>query len=633
MDSNVRAKKRATALRLGPLAVLICVGIILTALGVNQSSVGMYTAEPSASVGWGVDRPIRSDEWFVRLPWLVGQESRGFPSRMFTAGNHDPSVTYDLPVHSLQMVLKPHLIPYLFLGIDRAIAAEWWFLVLGCAAAVYILLLTLRIRPVIAGAVAVLVASSPGLHWWTVSSSFDIVIYACLGAAAMISALNANTPRKRYSLSAIGGWLFACSAVVLYPPFQVPTLVCAGLLVLVVAVDSARTSTIAQVVRPLAAAGFLFVACVGWFVMSHRAGLGAMASTVYPGTRRSAAGGVNVQSMLGVPFDLRASSIVSGSVNRTNQSENSSTFLIAGVALLMFPGLKDVRSAGLAGKLLLFVGGWFALLVSWMLLPLPSIVGRVTLLDRVPPDRLKPSVALVSGVVLALFLENFARQTPTARKTVALAGFSVVTVWAGSQYLVNDAPLARPTVWFLAMLWLVPTVMAFGPALRTGIVALAVVSVFTSAHINPIHTSVSPVRDNALYAAILRADPDRTSPWITFTGSAQVRGVMVATGAHVESAVSPYPDPAFWSRFDPVGMYESAWNRYAHVHMVQGTGRTSIRSPQSDVVEVSVDPCSVGSPIESGTYFVESSADSIPCAQTVSRVTYLGTEWYVLRKG
>lgn len=618
--------------RFAPVAFLVGLGILLTSLGVNQSSVGMYKEGTAQSFGWGVDRPIRSDEWLVRLPWLVGQASLHFPAEMRTAGIHDPSITYDLPVRSLQMVLKPHLLPYLLLDINRAVSAEWWFLVLGCIAAVYVLLITLGTRPTIAAAIGVLVGSSPGLHWWTVSSSFSIVIYSCLGAAAMLVAMRSISQARWMILAVLAGWMFACSTLVLYPPFQVPTMVAVGLVLLLVAHDRWQSTSWPRVIQPILAAGVVFVICICWFVLSHRSGLHSMAATVYPGMRRSSGGGVNVQSLLGAPFDLKASSIVAGSVNQTNQSENSSTFMVAGVVLLLFPGMASIRHSGLPGRLLLVAGGWLALLVSWMLLPLPAVVGRLTLLDRVPPDRLKPSVAFVAALVLALFLEHFSSETPAVRRVTALLSFGVVTIWAGSKYLVNDLPLSRSAVWGFSALWLVPASMMFTRFRRSGVVALAVVSVFTSAHINPLHRSVDPIRSNRLFDAVLKVDPLRSGTWVTFTGSAQVRGVMVAAGLQVESAVSPYPDPAFWARFDPTGTYADSWNRYAHVNMVLGSGRTTISSPQSDVVQIVVDPCAVGSPISRGTYFVESTREAIPCVDLVSTAEYQGVTWYLLRK-
>ena len=629
--SLARAGRKLTGPYL-PVVVLALLGAVLVGLRVNQSSVGMYGTAPTERTGLGIDRPIRSDEWYVRLPWLLSQESRNYAPTMVTAGSHDPSVTYDLPVRGPSVFLKPHLLPYLFLGFDRALSAEWWFLVFGCAVALYVLLLRLRVRPSISLPMAVIVASSPGLHWWTVNSSFDITIYSALGVTAALSAMESTNPTKRFGFAAISGWLFSCAAVVLYPPFQIPTMVAAGLIVISVLLEPARRRTLTKNIATLAAVSGVFVMLTAWFVMRHRAGLGSMASTVYPGTRRSTAGGANIASLFGAPFDSKASGIVAGSVNKTNQSENSSTFLLALPVLMMLPFGRSDDSSRSVTTLIRVLTTWFAVLLSWMLLPLPSIIGRITLLDRVPPDRLKPSIATVSAIVVALFMEHMISNTPYARRVSAVAVFSFVTVWAGSLYLVDDKPISSLSIWLLGAVWLVPAAIAFLKRPAVGLALLALVSLMTTARINPLHQSVDPIRDNALYAAMKKVDPMMTSPWVTFSGSAQVRGIMVATGAHVESGVSPYPDKSFWARFDPTSMYEDMWNRYGHVHLVIGQGRTWITSPQSDVIEVSVDPCATGSPVKSGTFLVEGSADSVPCAELLTRIEYQGTTWHILRK-
>ena len=615
-----------------PVAILILLGALLVGLRINQSSVGMYGDKPAERTGLGIDRPIRSDEWYVRLPWLLSQESRDYAPTMVTAGIHDPSVTYDLPVRSLSLILKPHLLPYLFLGFDRAISAEWWFLVLGCAISIYVLLLKLKVRPSISLPIAIIVASSPGLHWWTVNSSFDIIIYSALGVATTLAAIDATLPVARFSFSTISGWLFSCAAVVLYPPFQIPTMVAAGLIIISVLLEPSRRQTLKKNVLTLAIAGCVFVILTGWFVARHRMGLSSMASTVYPGTRRSSAGGVNIASLFGTPFDSKASEIVAGSVNRTNQSENSSTFLLALPVLMMMPfGLSD-KSGQSDTALVRVLNTWFAILLSWMLLPLPSVIGRITLLDRVPPDRLKPSIAMVSAIAVALFLEFTKSNMPYARRAVALMIFAFVTIWAGSLYVVDDKPISSTSIWLLGALWLIPAAIAFLHRPTIGLTVIAIVSVVTIARINPLHQSVDPVRENALYKAMKTVDPDMTSTWVTFSGSAQVRGIMVATGARVDTGVSPYPDKAFWARFDPTSMYKDMWNRYGHVHFVKGVGRTRITSPQTDVIEVSVDPCATGSPIKSGTFLVEATGDAVPCAEIVSTIQYQGTNWVILRK-
>jgi hypothetical protein len=68
------SSKRAALI--APVILILLLIVLLTTLKVNQSSAGMY-GQPKIGTGIsGADRPIRSDEWLVRLPWLLNQKER-----------------------------------------------------------------------------------------------------------------------------------------------------------------------------------------------------------------------------------------------------------------------------------------------------------------------------------------------------------------------------------------------------------------------------------------------------------------------------------------------------------------------------------------------------------------------------
>jgi len=54
-----------------------------------------------------------------------------------------------------------------------------------------------------------------------------------------------------------------------------------------------------------------------------------------------------------------------------------------------------------------------------------------------------------------------------------------------------------------------------------------------------------------------------------------------------------YPDRTLWRWFDPQDRYRSAWNRYAYVLFRVRPGLLpTVSSPQQDVVNVALEPCS-----------------------------------------
>jgi hypothetical protein len=615
-----------------PIVFLILLIVMLTAFSVNQSSVGIYGDAKNGSGVWGADRPIRSDEWLVRLPWLLNQQVNGFPTEMDTSGKHDVGIAYDLPSMSPDVLVRPHVIPYLILDFDKALAAEWWILVIGSAIAVYMFLLALGIRPGLGLPLAFVVAASPGLHWWNVTSTFSVILYGCLAGSSMMFALRQSNRIVRVLFGLISGWLFACATFILYPPLQIPVIGVVGILLINEVLSQSKIVSKRQVAITLVSAVLPFVIIVGWFLVRHRVGLSAMSNTVYPGARRSVGGGVNLASLFGTPFDLKSSSLIFGSINNTNQSENSSTFLFALPILFFIPFTTTRKTSKNSLRQFWIVASSFSVLLLWMLLPIPHIIGKITFFNLIPPDRIKPSIVFVSTVLLALFFEHFLQDVPRNRRIMGVIVFSIVTIWAGSHYLIDGSPLGKESIWFLSLLWLIPVAITFFLAPRIGMWLVAALSLFTSLNINPIHNSVRDISESVITKSIHELDPTFDSQWMTFSGNAQIRGLMVASGAKVVSSVSPYPDQNFWKTFDEKSEFETVWNRYGHVVMALSSGPTEITTTQDDVILVSTNPCSTNSPIQSGSFFVESSPTSIACATVEKVVNYQGTDWFILRK-
>jgi hypothetical protein len=614
------------------IVVLAMVIVVFSAFGLNQSSVGMYGESTDKQFLEAPPRPIRSDEWYVRLPWVVSRERNEFSSEMQSLGRHDPWITYDLPASGPQVILKPHLSPYLFLDINRAVAAEWWILVFGVAIAAYVFMKALGIRPQIALPMALLLSATPGFHWWNINASFSPILYGGFGGAAFLASLRTVSRANRILCGLLSGWMFACATVVLYPPFQIPTLGALGLVLTVHCLHELRAKRLCGTLTTLGAAFASFVVLVSWFFFSHRSGLTALAQTVYPGARRVLSGGVNITSILGAPYDLKYSEIVSGTANQANQSENSSTFFFALPMIFLLGAGVYIRKGARVRHTIYSLVLWFTCLMSWMLLSLPARFGQLTMLSRVPPTRLKPAIAFTAMILAAMILQFRLHQNTRGRRLLAWGVFAFITLWIGTRVVVNDLPISPSDVWLFGGMWLIPLAIAMTRFMTLGLWLLTIVSLVTVARINPINRSIDPLVKNPLSQVVNQLDPNRTETWMTFSGTPQVRGVIVATGVNSLASVSPYPDREFWLKLDPTEQYKNDWNRYAHIQMVSNTGPTTMKLAYQDVVEVTLDPCASEFPFPSGTYFVETAPSLVPCANVVRELTYQGLRLYVLKK-
>ena len=246
-----------------------------------------------------------------------------------------------------------------------------------------------------------------------------------------------------------------------------------------------------------------------------------------------------------------------------------------------------------------------------------------------PPDRIKPSLSFVSVVLVALFADRFLDHYSRRQRLVAVAWFGIFTLIAGSYYSVNGVTLNNSEILKYSLCWILPTVLFFCFSKKFGIWGLLLVASLSTLNINPIHRSVSPLYNNSVRNEMLRLDPNLSASWVTFSGNAQLRGVMVASGVRVLSAVSPYPDESFWKQFDPDKKFEDKWNRYGHVQFTNISGPTRISSPQADVIKVEIDICET---LQSGTLLIESTAEGLDCLKQVGQATYQGSSWTIFRK-
>lgn len=591
---------------------LVFLVVILTTANVSGSSVGVYgiSAGQSAAesgIKLGQARPVRSDEWLVRTPWLLNQVKNGLPSTSSSGiGSHDVSVVGDLPVRSLDILVRPHHITSWLLSPERALAAEWWTWHLLMICGIFALIYSLTRRTVIAAGCGVLLALSPSTQWWVAPGSFTTVGYGALAGAFFIEAVS-KVGRQRIVYGVLAGWTFACFVCTLYIPWMITTAIVVGCVVVGVLIELARNAPsrreIARVVLGIAVvAGSIAAILIATFVLRHAEAMKAVNGTIYPGNRVAEVGGkLNPATLFGAPFDYNAFNPQTVTVNGTNQSENSAGIaLLIPAAIVLFAlvaaGLKILRNRTTAALTAVIVSG--VILMSWALLPLPSYVGRMFLLDRVPPLRLLPTLSLVSviafGLVVCLVGTEDIRPRPSA-VVVSILTFGFIQMWAAGLYRVEQNAINpwRP----LILVGLI--CFAIGACLsgfvRSGLALLLGFSIVQFVQTNPVQVGADSLLKNPVSALVadVEAKVGDDIGWLTLGGDIYVRGAIEASGARFVSGISRYPNHSAWKILDPSGRFESAWNRYAHIAVEVGEpGSTpSISSPQSDVVIVTIDPC------------------------------------------
>lgn len=624
--------------------------VVLGLLGISGSSLGFYATangapEGQAGVMAGPSRPIRSDEWLVRTPWVLRQLQRDLPDQVAGGmGTHDATVLYDLPARDWEVLLRPQTVGYRFLDRERAFALEWWALSAVQLLGVYALLLVLTGRVAISALAASLLTLSPATQWWTTPATFTTVGYGCLATALVLAAYRVRTGRLRLALSVAGGLAFGAFLAALYPPWQIGT----ALVVVPVAVasiipdlrsDAGRRRAIRSLAVVLPIALGVGGVLLGSFVLKHRDAVDAISSTVYPGHRTvSKGGGTPLRIVLGSAFDAFASDKPYSVVNDTNQSENSSALLLllpVGAAALALASRRRLRGSRSVAPLVgaLVVGG---VILGWMLLPSPSAAGRFLMLTRVPPSRLLLPLGLVGVIALALVAshqrESGSYLTPW--QLLACVGlFGGALAWGARTYTVDGVGIDMRRAGAFALVTVIGVGLSLSRRPVPGLVVLVLFSLWQASLINPVQHGMDALTKSPLRRAIdsvMRGAP-ADAGWLALSADATVTGTMTAAGVNNLSGVSPYPDRAAWRILDPGRASEDLWNRYAHVSftVAPAGAQPTFTLPGLDQLSVAVDPCAPALRQLGVRFLVSQGLEIGTCVRQVARLPY-GKSFLVL---
>lgn len=605
---------RVGSRRIGPEwafpTVVLLLLVVLSALGVNGSSIGALTDLPGggSSVLAGNPREVRSDEFYVRTPMVAGQAERGFPARTeIGVGRHDLTVLVDLPTRDWAMAFRPHQWAYGIAPIDQAYAFDWWGLSAVLLLGAYGFLLVLTRRWSWAALGAVVLWASPFFHWWYLALSLAVVGYGLGGAALLLASLRSGiSNRARWGLVAAGAYVLCCFALTFYPPFQVPfalVLVCAA--VGFVAQQHRQGDVeLRTLATNLVVAGAVVGVVTALFFATRMDTLSRIMGTVYPGTRRvdggDAPGGFIASAWLGLkyvqePGEMRARVL-------PNESEASSFLLLGCFILPVLPLLwgrlvaVDVRLRGaLVGSL-----AGMGLIAAHMYLGIPGILGTITLLDRVPPQRAIVGLGLASllvAVIVGVLLDQArgsvsrGRRVLCAGATAAIAAGYVLTL--ASQYREAGAPVGMTSSMVAVVAVSAVAAVYFWRPLA-GFAVLAVCGMAVSLSVNPLTRGLDTLTEAPLTEAVQRLDAasdDDAPAWLNTIDMSVP--ALAAAGVVDVSAVNLYPDHEAWLLIDPDSSEGQFWNRYAHTRWTldPASDHPTFALLSNDTIAITIDPC------------------------------------------
>ena len=631
---------------LPPLVALVGM-LVLTGLNLNGSSVNLLSARnaPDSSLVAGTPRTIRSDEWSLSTPNIVGNDRRGLPVQPWVGMTPMflPGSAVGIPSMHWSTTFKPQDWPFLLLGPDRAFAMHWWMYLVGGFIGVYALLLLLTTSPTLSSGIAALVTFAPTTAWW--SNNPALITGYLAGALACV--LTASRRQHLWASAlwgAAAGYAMVASVLLLYPPWQV-SLAWVCLAVGVGWLIDHRPRPARVVAAVAAALAVSLPALALWYVQSRDAIL-AMANTYYPGHRLASGGGGSLAWLLDAPSSLWLSAprppvlqpadhtFTGAPLPFANTSEVSSGWfplplLAVAVVTLSWVLIRtrrhrrhgatrtDATGAVAEGTVAgpadgerqhprvvwtgILTGLVTALLLAWMLLPVPEFVGSVTMLGRVTGRRMPVALGLAAGVLLAVSATALRGHRPprwlAGLTLLGAVGTVAITVWAVAA-LPWLPSRGEPSMWKVGVIALVLAagagLLVLGRLPAVAAAGLGLLSIVTYAPVNPLYRGLGPLTRDPIVTTLMplvKATPGLRA--VVYGHAPDVTPLVVASGAQTLSGLTVYPDFAVWNRIAPA--QEHNWNQYSKYDWV-----VDLKAEQPRIQRISgtrqyllVNPCAI----------------------------------------
>lgn len=578
----------------------------MSILGISGSSVSLYSGDATNDSSLLALNPkyIRSDEWGVRTPLVIGQYNAGFASnREVGVGRHDMGVLYDLPTDDWSMILKPQMWAYRVLPLDMAFAFEWWAVAALVVIASYSLLLLVTGDLWWSVAGSLLLWASPFLHWWYLPGTFTSIGFGIGATAAFVAALRAPRVASAVALTMLSAWLAACFAVLFYPPSQVSVGLVVGSVAVASGLSLIRQKAVGarRVLVCAASVALLSGAALGAFVLTHSDAISAISHTSYPGERRVAGGDGQLAHLTSAVYSWAnvEHEDALGTAVFPNASEASSFLPLGVAAILGLPFVwRRLKISRLERSVLSGCMISFGILLLHMYVGLPAVAARLTLLDRVPTKRAIIGIGVASTVIVVLLGRTLARSRLTRRQTavpsiVSSLVLATAVILTGLRLRSGGAELSIGAILVTAMFTGGLVVLYFWRP-RAAVLVTIAFGVVAAVLVNPLQRGLGPLESSPLTELVKQTAESSTDAQGVWLGEAPYSSAhLTAAGVPTISAVNLYPESDDWTVLDPSGASREVWNRYANTVWLLDTGadHPTFDLLGDDSVAVTTNPC------------------------------------------
>lgn len=599
---------RSAKLGIAAPVLLAAIGIVYVGLALTPSHIAVALSQlgfTETGLLAGTARPIRYDDYWIFTPLIRAVVENGFGpvDRTSPYGEAFRSL-FGAPVFDWSLAFKPQFWGFLVLDPAQALSFYFFFFYAAFAVGYTVLLRRLRVPTGLAILVALtLLSSQLPQVWWTQRA--PVYAFAPWPLLAFLSRAPWWT-RLPALVYATVTWLVG----EFYPPAIIGNAFAWAVVVIAFFPGELAPERWRRRLLPALAAVALAVGIVVLYLGDL---VPALSDTIYPGHRQSEGGGVPLLVLLAhlVPgaATFRYEPVVVG----LNACEVGVLGTFLPLMVLCFADGASLRA--LVSRHRFAAAAWgfgLALMLAWLVLPLPSGAGAPFLWNRVPPLRLLWGFGLLLNLGAAVVAARVDWRMDARR--AGLFAAVVLAIWLLSRVVLFDPdslaaalPAARSwrakagDLWVLAPVALIALGHALrpawaGPKLRPALLAVALAANgLAFGGFNPIQSAraVFTDRTTPFLEAARRLGGANPHGWAAIPG--YYGSDLNAFGVRAINHVLARPDLPFFRALYPdlpEAAFQDAFNRFGHVQV--GFGAQPF-SPQGDVVLLPV--FDVGTPL------------------------------------
>jgi len=519
-------------------------------------------------------RPIRSDEWIVLTPLFQTAVRGGFSTVNQISPYHESLKGFwALPILDWSLVFKPQL--WGFWALPPAYAYSLYFAVLWTTflAGYAILLRQLGVNIWLAAlGSACLFFSAFVQVWWT--SNAPTFAFAPWPLIAFLLPIRAwlKLPLL-FWVSAV--WVFG----LVYPPFMISGAFALAVLLLAFRRDALTPGNIAVAIVALAALGASFILYFGDYIQTMR-------ETVYPGQRYVSGGGVEWTRLLSHLFPFLTTIQFTPLLANSNECEIAVVSTLLPLTMLCFVDYRSLRKALEDNRIDFWIAAaGLALMLIWMVVPVPASTGRILLWTQVPPTRMMWGFGLLlTALVVVLAAKCSFVITPRrlAAFTVAMVAAWLAKIgfnqfWPQANVTIWDALIYGWFDWIVVIIFLEAAVLVWKykapPAfnVRALFAAAAIAGMITFGTFNPFQQAFpifAPPSETPFLASVRKQAKTNPNGWAVVPGwyGSLFSGIGIPAVNHTLTA----PAMGFFRKIFPEmndAEFNYLFNRYANISL------------------------------------------------------------------